>query len=117
MRPHGRPADSFALRLAMMRTELGISLEEAAERCGLKPSTWATWEKGARPRGMDSVVQKIADGLGYDRGWIMFGGPLHDPSTDPDTPGGQGKPPTIRYTETPADNVVKLGTYSTAKAA
>lgn len=83
------PEDSFALRLAMTRFRLGVSQEEAAKRTGLKASTWATWETGARPRGMDLVVQKISDGLGVDRGWLMFGGPLHDWRPDPGTPGEQ----------------------------
>lgn len=91
MTPNRRPRDSFAIRLVIMRTELGLSQGEAAERCGLSGPTWSTWERGARPRGMDRVVQQIAKGLGYDRGWIMFGGPLNEGGPDgPDGGSDQG---------------------------
>lgn len=81
------PRDSFALRLVAMRHELDLSQDAAAERCGLKASTWATWENGARPRAMNDVVEKIADGLGFDRGWLMFGG-APTRQDGPDGPGG-----------------------------
>ena len=51
------PTDSFALRLMLMRAELGLSIEEAAERCGLAMSTWATWERGTKPQRMDEKVR------------------------------------------------------------
>lgn len=45
------PDDSFAARLVLIRKQLGLSQEEAATRCGLKPSTWFSWENdAARPR-------------------------------------------------------------------
>lgn len=81
------PKDSFALRLVMLRHELGLSQEQAATICGLKASTWATWENGVKPRGMDEVVGLIASQLDCDRGWLMFGG--HPQGFDgPDTPPG-----------------------------
>ena len=78
------PTDTFGMRLVMVRAQKGLSQEEAAARCGLKASTWATWEKpnGAKPRGLEEVIRKISSGLGVDRGWLMFGGPLHDYAPD-----------------------------------
>ncbi len=73
------PSDSFALRLVMVRAALSLSQEAAAERCGLNEKTWSTWERGRRPRGLDTVVRQIASGLGVDRGWLMFGGPINGP--------------------------------------
>lgn len=79
------PEDSFALRLVIVRRQSGdLSQVEAAERCGLKPSTWATWENGARPRGMDKVVESIHRGLGTNKVWLMWGGPLTGDGLPPD---------------------------------
>ena len=63
-----------------MRHELGLSLEEAADRAGLKRATWRTWEKGlAKPRDMIAVVNSIAGAFGYDARWLAFGGSLGRP--------------------------------------
>lgn len=81
------PSDTFANRLAMMRHELGLTLDEAADRAGLKRATWRTWERGlSKPRDMASVVTQIADAFEYDPMWLMWGGPLggdDDPDRDP----------------------------------
>lgn len=85
--------DTFALRLHMLRFIAGqLSQEQAAALTGQKASTWATWENGAKPRGMNDVVSKIADGLGCDKGWLMFGGPITmaAPPEGPRDPSGQG---------------------------
>jgi transcriptional regulator with XRE-family HTH domain len=71
------PADTFALRLAMSRHHAGrLSIEKAAERCGLNPGNWAHWENGRRPLDKIEVAQAVADGLGMDFYWLMFGGQL-----------------------------------------
>lgn len=70
------PEDTFALRLVIIRRTLGLSQEEAAERCGLDDGSWSNWENGRKPRGMDKVVGTISSQLGIDRDWLMWGGPL-----------------------------------------
>lgn len=86
------PSDTFGNRLAVMRHELGLTLEEAADRAGLKRATWRTWERGiSKPRDMAAVVTKIAGTFEYDAMWLMWGGPLgvgHDPDggTTPGSP-------------------------------
>lgn len=70
------PSDTFGNRLAVMRHELGLTLEEAADRAGLKRATWRTWEHGAKPRDMARVVRQIEDAFGYDAVWLMWGGQL-----------------------------------------
>ena len=82
VQPDGRrvPGDTFGNRLALVRHELGLTLEEAADRAGMKRATWRTWEKGlAKPRDMVSVVQQVADAFGYDAQWLAFGGSLGRP--------------------------------------
>jgi len=67
------PADTLALRLVTMRHELGISQRKASELTGVKFGTWQGMEMGRQTRGLDTHVQAIADGLGYDKNWIMWG--------------------------------------------
>lgn len=70
------PEDTFALRLKVVRMSLGLTQSEAAERCELDDGSWSNWERGKKPRGMDAVVESICRGLGVDRDWLMWGGPL-----------------------------------------
>ena len=80
------PRDTFALRLIALRIELGLTVEEAATKCGLKYQTWSTWERGAIPRRQGAVVAAISLALGVDRDWLMYGGPLR-PETPAPEPG------------------------------
>lgn len=67
-----------------MRHELGLSLEEAADRAGLKRPTWRAWERGlAKPRDMATVVRAIGEAFDYDELWLMWGGPLGAPGGPP----------------------------------
>lgn len=90
------PPATFAARLRDARENLDLTIEEAAERCGLSPSTWSTWERGAKPRGMDYVVERICEGLAYegvplDRAWLMWGSRPAAPDADPPVHGTAGK--------------------------
>jgi transcriptional regulator with XRE-family HTH domain len=80
MRPTQRgaiPADSFAARLMLARMHAGhLSIRDAAERCGLGRGAWTNWEKGALPGDIIGVATVIADKLGVDRDWLLFGGTL-----------------------------------------
>lgn len=80
MRPTQRgaiPADSFAARLMLARMHAGhLSIRDAAERCRLGRGAWTNWEKGALPSDIIGVATVIADKLGVDRDWLLFGGSL-----------------------------------------
>lgn len=71
------PADTFAARLVLARHHAGrLSIEKAAEKCGLNSGNWVRWEDGALPRDKVEVAQAISDGLGIDFHWLLLGGPL-----------------------------------------
>jgi len=74
------PQDTFAGRLMLVRLHAGgLTIQEAAERCGLTNQSWSNWEKGMKPRDLLDVVNAISDGLEIDRDWLLFGGPLAPP--------------------------------------
>lgn len=77
-----RPTDTFGARLLLIRHEMGTTQVEAAERCGLDDGSWSNWENGRVPRNLPEVVHKIAQALGVERDWLMWGGDLPSPSTD-----------------------------------
>lgn len=80
------PRDSLALRVMIARHERSLSQRAAALRCGLTFGEWQGLEGGAEePRGLNQKIAKIAAGLGYDRNWLMWGGPLiAEPQPDGD---------------------------------
>ena len=57
-----------------------LSIREAAEKCGLNYRTWATWETGAASRTKVEDAQIIAEVLGVDLDWLLYGGPLPAPA-------------------------------------
>jgi transcriptional regulator with XRE-family HTH domain len=67
------PETDFGTRLLLARKHSGLTVREAALRCGLHYATWSTWERGARPADMASVVEAISAGLGVDKVWLIFG--------------------------------------------
>lgn len=76
------PLDTFAGRLKLARLHAGdLNIMEAAERCGLINQSWSNWEGGKKPRDLLEVVAAISEGLGIDRDWLLFGGPLARPET------------------------------------
>lgn len=85
-------AETFAARLRLLRLAMGdASIEEMAKRCGTSPATWRTWERGARPHGLDLVVRRICDATGVHRDWLMWGvAPADLPSG-----GGDDTPPDL----------------------
>jgi len=74
------PADTFAHRLLLIRAERGITLREAAEKCGLNYGSWNGWERGSMPRDILDVAEAVAEGLSVDRDWLLHGGPLTAPT-------------------------------------
>lgn len=71
------PEDSYANRLMLARAEAGhLSIREAADKCGLNYASWANWERGTRSRTQVEDAEVISEGLGIDRDWLLYGGPL-----------------------------------------
>lgn len=69
--------DSFANRLMLARAHAGhMSIRDAAEMCGLGRGAWTNWEKGARPADIIDIATVVAEKLGVDRDWLLFGGQL-----------------------------------------
>lgn len=76
-RPRAIPVDSFGNRLMLARAHAGhISIREAAELCDIGRGAWTNWEKGARPADIIDIATVVADKLGVDRDWLLFGGHL-----------------------------------------
>lgn len=76
------PADTFAARLKLSRLHVGdITVKDAADRCGLNYGSWSNWERGSRPQELIEVAEAISAGLGIDRNWLLFGGPLATPES------------------------------------
>lgn len=71
------PADSFRVRLAIVRTEMGWNYDEAERATGVGSESWRLWEKGER-RCSDviGVSRRIADATDFDQTWLALGGPL-----------------------------------------
>jgi len=78
-------ADTLAARLLLLRHEMGWSQRKAATLTGVPYRVWQGMESGLETRGLDRHVVAIAAASGYDRDWLMWGGPLSDP-TSPTTP-------------------------------
>lgn len=73
----GIPADSFANRLMLARAHAGhLSIRDAAELCGLGRGAWTNWEKGAKPADKIEIAEVVAEKLGVDFDWLLFGGAL-----------------------------------------
>lgn len=71
------PADTFSARLVLLRHDMGLTVDEISSRCGIPSATWSTWERGVRPRDKEAIVRAIAEGTGYSRNWLMWGGEFH----------------------------------------
>ena len=74
---HWVPAtDSFAVRLVLVRHEMGWNAKEAALACGISPQSWREWElSGRRPRDYEGVCKQIAARTQCDLIWLMTGLP------------------------------------------
>jgi hypothetical protein len=79
-----RPTDTLAARLILLRHELGWTQREATQETGVPYGVWQGMESGRETRGLDRHVIAIAAVSGYDRDWLMWGGPLVTPEGPPD---------------------------------
>lgn len=88
------PADTFGARLVRLRHAARLTIEEAADSCGIKRATWRAWELEVNtPRDMAGVVDKVAhglarEGLEVNRLWLMWG----DATAQVPTNGGDEPP-------------------------
>lgn len=82
------PLDTWATRLVIARTQRGLTKEEAADKAGVNRSSWSNWENGTVPRGQLEVTRRIANALGYDLNWLLWGGPLASEHGGPEGPDG-----------------------------
>lgn len=73
------PTDTFAIRLVLIRRQLGLTIRDAAELCGQHYATWSAWERGAQPNYYSETVQAISTALGVERDWLAWGGELKKP--------------------------------------
>lgn len=71
------PADTFGVRLAVIRAALGgWNVKRAAEFCGIPPQNWRNWEAGKACLDYEGACRAIARATGYSYRWISAGGPL-----------------------------------------
>lgn len=72
-----RPTDSFRVRLAIVRTEMGWNYDQAEAATGVGSESWRTWEKGTRHcSDVIGVSHRIAAVTPYDVNWLVFGGAM-----------------------------------------
>ena len=88
-----RPTDTLAARLILLRHELGWTQREATHETGVPYGVWQGMESGRETRGLDRHVAAIVKASGYDRDWLMWGGPL----VTPEDPHPGGTEVTVRY--------------------
>ena len=70
---------NFAVRLVLVRHEMGWNLKEAALACGVAAASWREWElSGRRPRDYEGVCKQIAARTQCDLIWLMAGNPNPD---------------------------------------
>lgn len=102
------PMDTFPGRLKLARLHAGnLTIMEAAAKCGLLNQNWSNWENGKLPRDLRDVVLAISEGLGVDRDWLMYGGPL----ATPPSPRSRRGPVTVRYRSADRDAVSRPKNY------
>jgi len=70
------PTDSLPMRLIALRHEEGWSQREAAIATGVPLGVWQGMELGRGTRGVTRHIAAIAASTGYDRDWLMWGGPF-----------------------------------------
>ncbi len=95
--PRGVPRDTLAVRLLVLRHELGWSQREASTQTGVPFGVWQGMESGRETRNLGEHVAKIAERTGYRRDWLMWGGPLGTTEgPHPDEP-DEGQEPAVRH--------------------
>ena len=98
-----RPVDSLANRLTLVRSELGISQREAAQRAGITARVWQNAEDGRTIRSERAVLAAIALAFNLDRDWLTWGGPLKSEKPGPHGPDLTDECPQPGSNRRPAD--------------
>jgi hypothetical protein len=81
------PTDSFRIRLAIVRTEMGWNYDQAEAATGIISESWRLWEKGQRHcSDVIGVSRRIAEVTPFDQTWIALGGPLAAEKAEPPRP-------------------------------
>ena len=87
------PRDTLAIRLLVMRHELGWSQRQAAEETGVPFGVWQGMEAGRETRNLGQHIAAISERTGYRRDWLMWGGPFSGPDDGgPDSPSSLTQP-------------------------
>lgn len=60
----------------LARKLAGLTIDQAAQAAGVKPSSWSNWEAGRRPQRETDILGMIADALDIDLEWLTYGGRL-----------------------------------------
>lgn len=86
--PAAIPTETFGQRLRLIRFMLDESVDGIADLCGVAAPTWRTWERGATPRKLVEIVQKVVtathDRFAPDapvaamRDWLIWGPDLRN---------------------------------------
>lgn len=78
------PADTFPVRLAIVRAEMGWNYDQAARATGIGSETWRLWEKRKRHcTTLEQTCRTIEAATGFSYEWLMVGGALDASPTDP----------------------------------
>ena len=71
------PRDTFPIRLAMVRAEMGWNYDQAERATGINSETWRLWEKGKRRcTDIEAASRQVSRATGFSYEWLMIGGPL-----------------------------------------
>lgn len=83
------PADTFPIRLAIVRADMGWNYDQAQRETGINSETWRLWEKGKRHcTTLEDTCRVISAATGFSFEWLMVGGGLSPYIPPPkDTPG------------------------------
>lgn len=78
------PRDTFPIRLAIVRAEMGWNYDQAETATGISSESWRTWEKGKRRcANVEGISRKLSEVTGFSYEWLMIGGPLAPQVPDP----------------------------------
>lgn len=66
---------SLGQRLRAVRNHLGLNQEEFSRPLNVAASTYATWERGAKPRDVGEIelCRRVADVYHVDERWLQTG--------------------------------------------
>lgn len=85
------PRDTFPIRLAIVRAEMGWNYDQAERATGINSETWRLWEKGKRRcTDIETASRQVSHATGFSFEWLMIGGALD--SNGPSEPNGESRP-------------------------